>query len=174
MGYREDVTIDKNALDQEWLQLARKECDWGEAEANAEEELEQLENKLVLKRAELDGLVRADPAAYGISDAKEKAFESAVLRHAEYQALVESIIAARKNSRTMKVARKAMSRHEKALDRLTDLYHDNYWAREIPEKKVTKVMEDMENQRLNEHMNERSNRKLRRRTEGGGEGANNN
>jgi hypothetical protein len=173
MGFREDVTIDKDALDEEWLKLALKECDWGEAEARAEEEFDILQNKLTLKKAELDGLIRACPSLYGIEKISENAVGSAILKDVAYQELVSENIQANKNTRMMKVARKAMSRHEKALDRITDLYLSNYWAREIPQKKVDKASENMEHRRFNEHMEERNNRKLRRKSSGGDGNADN-
>lgn len=162
MGYQEDATINRDALDKEWLALPLKEIRWGEAEAQSEEDLEALENQLELYKAELDGQIRSDAASFGIDKISEKAVESVVIKDAQVQQFKQKIMEARKYVRLMKLARKGISRVEKSLDRLTDLYFNHYWATEPPEAKVEKAVQNMEHRQFNEHMLER--RKLKRQS----------
>jgi hypothetical protein len=166
MGYKEDIKIDKFALDEEWLRLAGKYVEWGEKEADALEEQERAEANLELVKGEIDKKIRFDPAFYGLKDIKEKAVEALIPQQAEYKEAFERLLQAKKHARVMTIAKKAFNRVARALDRLTDLYEDGYWADKPSEKRMDKAAEHLANKKFQEDMKAR--RKLRRREETNG------
>lgn len=163
MSYKEDIKIDKYALDEEWLNHTGKFVQWGEAEADALEAVDRAENQLELTEADLDKKIRENPALYGIKDIKEKAVSSAIIAQAEYQAARNAVFIAKKNARIMALAKKAFSHHEKSLDRLTDLYLSGYWAEKPSEKKIAQATSNVADKQFKEEMQKR---RLRRREDG--------
>jgi hypothetical protein len=164
MGYKEDLEIDQYALEEGWLKQAVLYAKWAEEAVNANYEVDKLRESLDLKRAELDGKIRNDPAIYGIAKITESAISAAILMNAEYQEANNKVLEASRNAKILAVARDSFEHKKKALEKLTDLFLSNYWADKMPEKKIEKAAEVKSTDKFQEDM---KSRRLKRRTDGG-------
>ena len=99
MGYKEDIQIDIDQLDKEWIKQAPLFQKYAKQEAVALYERDQLGDAVDLLRAQLDGDVRAHPEKYGF---ESKPTETAIANKIKQ---LKSLIAA--NELVMKATCKA-------------------------------------------------------------------
>ena len=163
MGYQEELEIDQYALEEAWLGQAGRYAKWAEEAVNASYETDKLREDLDLKRAELDGKIRNDPASYGIAKITESAISAAILMNAEYQEASNKVLESSRNAKILSVARDAFEHRKKALEKLTDLFLASYWADKVPEKKIEKAAEANSDNQFQESM---KTRRLKRREDG--------
>jgi hypothetical protein len=129
MGYKEDIQIDVDQLDQEWIKQASLYQYYAKQEATALYERDQLVDTLTLVQAKLDGDIRLNFGKYGF---ESKPTEAAILN-----SIKQNLIYTEANSLVMKASCKAkiiggavraFDHKKKALEKLTDLYLSGYWA----------------------------------------------
>lgn len=129
MGYKEDIKIDIDQLDQEWIKQAGLYQHYAKQEATALYERDQLIDSLALLQAQLDGDIRTNPEKFGITG---KPTEAAILNKIKQQeAYTEANSCVMKSTCKAKIigsAVRAFDHKKKALEKLTDLYLSGYWA----------------------------------------------
>lgn len=130
LNYKEDINIDPDALDTEWLAQPGLFMKYSEALVEAKDEADRLERSLSVFRARTQMDIRNKPASYGITSEKptEGNIQSALLQVPGYQALEEDIGAAQYRSRLLEAAVNAMDMKRRALERLVILHGQNYFA----------------------------------------------
>lgn len=133
MGYREDLEINTNKLDEEWLNHAQKFMDYVELAADAEYEKNMAAQNRTNVRAEVARKIRASPKKYKIdglpATAKEQAIKGLVEEHKKVRKADREYFLAIRNHHVMEKAEHSMGSYRKsALENLTARYQKGYWA----------------------------------------------
>jgi hypothetical protein len=128
MSYKDDLKIDQNALDHEWLNHPIKFANWAEKEVEAQFEKDKAKEKLELVKSLIDSDIRSNPAKYRLDKITETVVYGVVIQSDEYKAANEEFLQATRRARILSVGREAFDHRKKALEKLTDLYLSNYWA----------------------------------------------
>ena len=124
MGYKEDLEIDKHALDFEWERQAQLYMKWAEEYADA---------VLIRDRAKENvDLVRAELYQSIVSKAEKKPTETAIgneiIQRSEFVKINKEYFEAKKNAEILAGAKEAMQHKKKALEGRTHLWIAGYNA----------------------------------------------
>lgn len=131
MNYKEDLHIDENALDIEWLEQPKLMMQYLDYLADAKEEVARLERELTILEAELDRGIRFKPEQFDIpDDAKitESLVKSTMITQERHQDLTEELMEARNEVQTYKGAVEAFQQRKTALEELVTLHGQRYFA----------------------------------------------
>jgi len=127
--YKEDMIIDKNNLDEEWEQQPLKVEKWGMRLVDAQTIRDDFKDKLDLSYARIGGMIRANPADYGLKDKPtEGAISGMIIRNKEYKLLRKEVLDAEKEVASLTVVMKTLEHRKRALERLQDLFFSGYWS----------------------------------------------
>jgi hypothetical protein len=158
-SYEEDLTIDRYALDDEWVKQPTVFMEWSEHYAQAILERDRAKEKLDLIRAEIDADVRTNPEKYDLQKITESAISSAIIQTKEYGDAMNIYIEAVKFVNILGGAKDALNHKKAALENLTRLYLENYYAKPNIPKEVKVISDDnvrkKEQLKLNLSMKER-------------------
>lgn len=145
MGYKEDIQINIDQLDAEWIKQAALYQHYARQEAEALYSRDQLADGLALVQAQLDGDIRLNFGTHGF---ESKPTEAAILNSIKQNPLyTKANILLMKASCKAKIiggAVRSFDHKKKALEKLTDLYLSGYWsapkikseAQEVYEKQI--------------------------------------
>lgn len=128
LNYEEDVRIDPEALDVEWLgqpELMRKYAKYA---ADAKKYMDEVKEKFEIGKARIEMSIRADPAAYGLTKPTESSIQSVILLQEEYQELFEEYKDARYEYEVAIAAVRAIDQRKTALENLVRLLAASYFA----------------------------------------------
>jgi hypothetical protein len=170
MSYRDDLKIDKHALDEEWMWQSIRFSDWGEKEVDAQNQVDKAKAKLELTKAKLDSKIRSQAEQSG-KKITETYITNTILQEPEYQTALDEYFEAMKTQGSLDVGRKAFEHRKKALEKLTDLYLSNYWAE--PRGKAEQIISAKEDREQVEALNrnprlmQRRNKNMEERKEDG-------
>lgn len=129
MGYKEDIQIDIDQLDQEWIKQASLYQYYAKQEATALYERDQLVDALALMQAKLDGDIRLNFGAHGFeSKPTETAILNSIKQNPIYTEANSLVMKATCKAKIIGSAVRAFDHKKKALEKLTDLYLSGYWA----------------------------------------------
>lgn len=149
--YREDLEIDKFALDEAWETQALRFCDWAEKEVEAQFERDKAKEKLDIAEASTDTEIRKDPSKFGIDKVTETAIKNAVLLHKTRTEAQEKYLNAVRSAKILSVAREAFDHRKKALEKLTELYFNQYWSEPKESTGIRKGKEEQVEKGRDEH-----------------------
>jgi hypothetical protein len=163
MNYENDIRIDDQALDVEWLGQAELTFKYCKHVADMERAMDKAKEYLDLTRAEVDKDVRENPSKYKIGDIKitEAVVTSAILQSDVYKNAYSEYLDAKFEFGVAKGAEKAFQDRKKALENLVTLFGQNYFAgpsmpRNLSNERTKKKVEDKE---LNSKIQRRINKK---------------
>lgn len=130
MSYADDVDIDPDSLDVEWLNHPRLMMRYCRKSAEAHREMDLAKECLDLARATLNQAIRTDPKAYGITAEKvtEASINAAILMHADYQAASTVFINSKFENDVAAAAVRAFDHRKSALENLVRLHGQAYFA----------------------------------------------
>ena len=129
MGYKEDIQIDIDQLDQEWIKQASLYQYYAKQEATALYERDQLADALALVQAKLDGDIRLNFGTHGFeSKPTEAAILNSIKQNPLYTEANSLVMKASCKAKIIGGAVRAFDHKKKALEKLTDLYLSGYWA----------------------------------------------
>lgn len=125
----QDLSIDPDSLDVEWLRQPRLFMKWSEMFADASNELEDAKMKLEVTRAEVDAAIRLNPEEFmGNVKVTEGSISATILTHKDYQAVNQEYLRLRYRADLLKKAVSAMEQKRDALENLVKLHGQNYFA----------------------------------------------
>lgn len=136
-----DFRIDELKLDQEWIRQAQTMRKYGLIQAEAQREYDASKTELDLVAAELDSLIRKNPAKYGLIKVTDKAIEAKIPTMPKYQEVQQRVQDARYELDVAKVAVTAMEHKKRALEKLVDLFLSEYYAEPIQRRHNSEVEE---------------------------------
>lgn len=124
-----DIQIDKDNLDEEWIEQPRRYFRWAADLADAKRDADTAANNAKLVYAEVEKAVRASPEQYGIAKLTESSVEAAVVSSPAYREAQAVLLEKRHQADVLAAAVAALEHRKKALEKLVELFLANYWSR---------------------------------------------
>ena len=85
MNYEQDLAIDPDSLDTEWLEQPRLMLRYAKHASKMKMEVERAKERLDIIRAGLDEKIRIDPADFGIVKLTESVISSTIITQVEFR-----------------------------------------------------------------------------------------
>lgn len=127
-----DASIDKDRLDDEWLHQPRLMHHWSTQLANARAEEVKAKDRLALRRAEIEFMIRQEPDEYlGNVKATEASVTAAVTTHPAVQKALKDYNEARRDADLHQAAVTALEHRKRALENLVKLWGGDYFSAPI-------------------------------------------
>jgi len=126
--FKEDLEIDPNALDVEWLEQPKKFFDVAEQAAEAKREVDRAKLALEVTEAELDNDIRTSPEKYGLAKVTDKAIAAAIKMAEKYQEASKTLTEAQYEKNMLDSATQAWDQRKRALENLVFLHGQSYFA----------------------------------------------
>ncbi len=123
---------DKHRLDEELVLQPRLYYEHAVKLADARSDYERSIAAQDLTWAEMDKMIRTDPASYELVKATESSVKEAITRSKRYQRAVLAVIDARKSMDDLQAAVTALDHRKRALEKLVDLQLANYFSTPSP------------------------------------------
>lgn len=169
MNYEDDLRIDPNALDIEWLDQPKLYMQYAEEAADASREVDKTKERLEVTRAELDGEIRSKAEDKGEKKPTEGAILMQIQTHPRYQQAISDFNEAKYNQNMMNAAVKAFEQRKVALENLVRLHGSSYFAGpSIPRELTQEFIDSSRSKRVasksREKMKAMSEKKKSRRT----------
>jgi hypothetical protein len=154
MGYKEDLKIDKYALDEEWLKQPTLFINWAEEFVEAQADRDRKKEQLDLIKAELDNIIRSEPEKFGLTKVTEGAIQNIILTEGSYRDAQDKYLTAIKQAKILDVAKEAFDHKKKALENLTQLFLAGYFANsEIMKGDVKDFLTESKSKRIDDGLN---------------------
>jgi len=128
MNYEEDITIDPDGLDVEWLRQATLMMRYAQLSAKARRTLDLAKERLELVKAQLDSEIRTNPEKYGLTKVTEGAVASTIITHDKYKDASDALIEAQFQVNITFGVVKAIDGKKEALENLVKLNGQQYFA----------------------------------------------
>jgi len=133
LNYAEDLRIDPDALDVEWLHQAELYMSYSEEAADARKDMDSAKEVYDVVKAEAEMEVRGDPEHFHIAKLTEATANAAVVQHPKVRGAAASMIEMRGRYELTLGAVRAFEQRKSALENLTRLAVQGYFATpEIP------------------------------------------
>lgn len=161
MNYEEDIRIDENSLDLEWLDQPALMMKYARYEAEMERAKDEAKERLDLLEADLDRQVREDPELFGVKvKVTETVFKNTVHAQEEYMEEYKRYLDAIYNYNIAKAATRAVQQRKDALENLVKLHGQQYFAGpKVPHDltDMRQAKEKTRNERMGRSMNMKRN-----------------
>lgn len=132
LDYEQDLKINPEELDIEWLDQPQTFMRYAEAAANARLKMDRAKEHLDVIRAETDSRIRSNPNRFNIEGkVTEGAISAAILQQQDYQDVQDQFNEAHHNYNIMQAAVKAFDQRKTALENLVRLQGQNYFSSPI-------------------------------------------
>lgn len=128
MKFEEDIRIDEDALDIEWLNQPRLMLKYSKISAEAKMEMLLRKEVLDLIKADLDKEIRSDPEKFGIVKITETAVSNTIISHKLYKEANTAYLQAQYEADIARGAVSAVEHKKDALENLVRLFGQNYFA----------------------------------------------
>ena len=128
MNYEQDMTIDPDSLDVEWIEQPRLMMQYARYAAQTRLEVERVKEELDIIRAELDKDIRIDPEKFGIIKLTESVVTSTIITQREYMVANEKYLCVQYDSNMAQGAVRALEGKKTALENLVKLHGQQYFA----------------------------------------------
>lgn len=130
VDFSQDVAIDQDSLDVEWLQQPTLFGKWSRMHADAEARVGRLKHQLEVLEADLDNRIRTKPKAYGITGERvtEGAIKAAIILTQEHQDLTSKYLRAQHTQAIVLSAVRALAHKRDALENLVRLLGAEYFS----------------------------------------------
>ena len=153
MGVKEDLTIDRYALDDAWvLQPTIYQMHADEA-AEDERDRDRAKANLELIEAELDTKIRRNPINYGLEKPTEGAVKATVPQQPEYKAALKEFIDARYTCDVSNNLVKALDHKKAALEYLAKLLIAGLYSKPTADKGTSDAVKEFATVRQTEALN---------------------
>lgn len=150
LNYEDDVRIDPDALDVEWLRQAELMLIYTRHSADTKKEMDNAKEKLEVGRARIEMDIRKNPATYGLEKITEGAIQSTINLQKEHQALVKEYTEARYENEVAIAAVRAIDQKKSALENLVRLLGASYFAGpQAPRDLSKEVLQEKERKQQN-------------------------
>lgn len=127
-SYEDDMRIDDQMLDVEWLEQPEKMFKYCRIAAQARKELDIAKEAVDIVKARLDNQIRNTPDVFGIGKVTETAVENVILSRDEYIKANNNLMQLRYEADMAAGAVRAMEQRKDALENLVRLHGQSYFA----------------------------------------------
>jgi hypothetical protein len=128
MSYEEDMHIDENALDVEFLEQPTKVIKYARLLAEARRDRDLAKEALDLTKAEINLDIRDNPEKYNLTKITVDAVEACILMEDRYEQVVKEYNDANYEVNVLQGAVNALEHRKSALENLVKLYGQQYFA----------------------------------------------
>lgn len=128
LNYEQDLFIDENALDLEWLSQPLLMLKYTEAAASARREVDRVKELLAVERAGIDKKIRKDPDKYDIEKITESVISNTIIMQKSYKDIQTDVIEAQYEYQMMQGAVQAVDQRKQALENMSKLLGLQYFA----------------------------------------------
>ena len=128
LNYEQDISIDCDALDVEWVKQPDLMRRYADHAAVTKKEVDESKERLDVVRARLDREVRSNPGKYGLDKLTESVVQSTILLQDEYQEASQEYIDAKYEYDIATSAVRAVDQKKTALENLVRLLAASYFA----------------------------------------------
>jgi len=128
LNYEQDIEIDGEALDQEWLAQPSFCLKYGRHSAKMKKRLEEAKQNLDIAKAEADKSIRSNPEKYGIEKVTETVVANAILKEDGYQEAYTAYLNSKYEAEMAQAAVNAFEHRKSALENLVRLYGQQYFS----------------------------------------------
>lgn len=128
LNYEEDIRIDPDALDVEWLgqpELMRK---YAKHAADRKAAMDEAKESLDIVKAHIEMEIRANPVDYGLAKPTESSIQSTILLQDEFQEASKVYQDSRYEYEIALAAVRAVDQRKTALENLVKLLNASYFA----------------------------------------------
>ena len=147
MNYEQDLTIDPDSLDTEWLDQPRLMLRYAKHASKMKMEVERAKEKLDIIRADLDKKIRVAPEEFGIVKLTESVITSTIITQVQFRAGNEEFLEAAYEANMAQGALRALEGKKTALENLVKLHGQQYFAGPSVPRDLSKEWEIKEKQR---------------------------
>lgn len=143
LDYAEDIQIDQDNLDLEWMDQPGLIMKYAEALADAKDELDRLKREEQIIRSEIALDVRQDPKAYDITDKLTEAMvKEAVECSEEVDEIFKKILKKSHEVAILGGAVKSIDVKKTALENLVRLHGQNYFSSPRTNQEGAEVLDE--------------------------------
>ncbi len=126
--YEEDLYIDDQALDFEWLDQPNLMFKYTRLHAKAKKELDRVKEKMDMVIAELDRDIRSNPGVFGIDKITETIIRNTIILQKKYTKVKKELIEAQYEVHMIGGAVSAVEHRKQALENMSKLLALEYFA----------------------------------------------
>lgn len=142
-SYKDDLKINLHALDKEWERQPDLYIHWAEEATNAIDLRDSLERQLTVWASKKAMRIRKNPKIYGLDKVTDSAIKDIINSSAEYNELYAEWLRAKKDASILdKVGSRAFEHKKRALEKITELYFNNYFSEPRIKKEVKDAVEE--------------------------------
>lgn len=127
-NFSDEIRIDENALDVEWLEQPMLMLKYTKQEAQARKALDLAKEALDLVKATLDKAIRSNPADFGLDKLTETIVVNTIILADDWKAANEEVIQKSYELNIYTSAVKAIAQRKDALQNLVQLHGLQYFA----------------------------------------------
>lgn len=128
LNWKEDVEINPEALDVEWVRQPRTFMQYAREAAKARDALDRAKEAHEVVRAEVSLDVRKNPGKYNLEKVTEGSIESVLLLNEQCKEASDKLATARYEAEITSSAVRAMDMKKSALENLVRLHGQSYFA----------------------------------------------
>ncbi len=160
MNWKQDVEIDPENLDREWVRQASLFGQYCELLADAHRQLDLKKEKLVMVDAKLGLEIRTNPNKFGLDKVTEAGVNSILVLQEEHKELEKELIDLRYDVEVLTGAVRSLDQKKSALENLVRLHGQNYFAGpEVPHELKKEWIDDAERSASRSKVKSKLNRK---------------
>lgn len=141
LDYEDDIEIDEQSLDVEWLQQAKLFMRYAKYAAETRYAMDLAKEALDVVKATLDQEIRSHPDAYEIAKITEAVVQNAIITHPEHQAEMKKFVAAKYEAELAQAAVRAFDQRKVALENLVRLHGMSYFSGPAVPRNLTEERE---------------------------------
>lgn len=128
LNYEEDVRIDPDALDVEWVEQAELMKRYAVHAADMKRELDNAKEKYEVGKARIEMEIRNSPDSYGLNKVTEAAIQSTIQLQGEYREISRIYTEAKYEYDVAVAVVRAIDQRKTALENLVKLLSASYFA----------------------------------------------
>lgn len=165
----EELAIDPDRLELEWLRQPVLFSKYGTMLAEAEKRMNELQSRYKVIRAELTKDIFVNPDEFGLDRATEKRIDAVVDSHPRYVNAYAEYLEAQREYSILNAIVSSIHQRRAALENLVTLYRAEYFAsgttvpRELPDQRV--LLREYRTESAFERMAKRKNRRPEKKEE---------
>ena len=136
--------VDKNRLDDEWIDQPRRYFNWAVQLEDARDSLEEAKAEFDVVKSEVDLAIRTNPDDYDLPKVTDKSVAAALITQPEYKEAQQAVFDAKYRVGVIQAAVTALDHRKRALEKLVDLHGQKYFASPRASENSREAMEEVE------------------------------
>lgn len=138
--------IDKNLLDDEWLNQPKRYFKWACQLEDARAEFEESKAEFDVVKSEVDLAIRTNPDDYDLPKVTDKAIAAAMIIQPEYKKAQQAMFTVKHRVGILQAAVTSLDHRKKALEKLVDLHGQKYFATPRASEHSKEAVDNIEKQ----------------------------